>query len=107
MQQFKTKEMVEYYLSEHHLGFTMAKQLFKSIRQIEELNKSNFQDMKAYIILTDTENEIDLIYKRYGLSDTTLEFEETIKSGGTTWGKQVHIIDDSGDGIIVFRKLNT
>ena len=71
MQIFKTKEMVEYYFSEHPLGFEMAKQLFQSVKQIEELNNSGFQDMKACVILTDSDKELELIYKRYGLSDTT------------------------------------
>lgn len=107
MQIFKTKEKVEYYFSEHPLGFEMAKQLFQSVKQIEEVKNSGFQDMKACVILTDSDKELELIYKRYGLSDTTFECKDTFKSGGISWVKQVHVIDDSGDGIIIFQKFET
>ena len=107
MQILKTKTDLDDYVKKKPLPPRIYKELSTCIGQVQELIQSGFQEMKACVILTDSDKKLELIYKRYGLSDTTLECKDTFKSGGISWVKQVHVIDDSGDGIIIFQKLET
>ena len=107
MQILKKYEDLADYTDKKQLKRGITEEIMGAIGLVRKLIDSGFQNMKACVILTESKNETKEVYKDFGLSDLTVEFEEKITDEGDVWVKQVHILDDSGDGVIVFQKLDS
>ena len=107
MLKFTEQKDVDDYVKLKPLPPAVLKEITAAIGQIQELLKSGFQNMKACVIISETEKEHKTILKEYGLLDIMPEFTEYIPDGKDRWQKSVYITDDSGDGVVVFEKLDS
>ena len=107
MLKFKEQKDVDGYVKSKPLSPAVLKEITTAIGQIQVLVESGFQGMKACVIMSETEKEHETILKEYGLLDRVPEFTEHITDGKDKWQKSVYITDDSGDGVIVFEKLDS
>ena len=110
MQIFKSKKNLDEYIGKKPLPPRILKEISVSISQVQELINSGFQDMKACVILCETKADRNEISQKFGADETTLENTAVIsesESGAAKWLKQTYILDDSGDGIVVFKKAGS
>ena len=105
MQIFKSVNDIEAYSKEAPLSSNITQQINTAIEQIRELRQSSFQEMKACVVLIETKEDSKKAISTFGIGAETLEAEEEIRDDyGAVWKKQIHILDDTGDGVIVFQK---
>lgn len=110
MQIFKSKKDLDKYVRKKPLPPHILQEISVSISQVQELINSGFQNMKTCVIFSETEADGNVISQKFGANETTLENTAVIsesENGEAKWLKQTYILDDSGDGIVVFRKADS
>ena len=104
MVRLKTKEEARSFASKSDLATTLREVLVSSASLVESV-REEIPSARACVILSDSEREHSEILQEYRLTDAFPEDSEDFTVGGTIWRRQTYILDDAGDGIVLFYPL--
>ncbi len=104
MQKLREEKDVSQYQKLSKTHTRLYKEMLKSVG-ISKLIRENIALASACVILLDSEEEKNDALAEYRLSGAVPEISEDFISEDITWRRQVYILDDAGDGIILFYPL--
>ena len=104
MVKLKTKEEARRFALNSDSATTLREALVSSASLVESV-REEIPSARACVILSETEREHGEILQEYRLTDAFPEDSEDITAGGTIWRRQTYILDDAGDGIVLFYPL--
>ena len=104
MVKLKTKEEVQRFTSKSGLATTLREALVSSASLVESV-REEIPSARACVILSESEGEHSEILREYRLTDAFPEDSEDFAAGGAIWRRHTYILDDAGDGIVLFYPL--
>lgn len=81
-------------------------ELSKSVSLVEVV-REEIPSARACVILLDSEDKKAEILRKHGINDLNAETSEDIDLGKEKWRREVYVIDDAGDGVIIFRRASS
>lgn len=70
------------------------------IGAVEQCNVNG--NNSSFIIIAESEAELQEVKSEYNLIDCYPETDEVIKTSGGNWRKRIYVFDDFGNGIIIY-----
>ena len=104
MKKFKNSEDVLEFAQKSNLPTELQEQILSSVSLVQTVLE-DIPSAQACVILLDSEQQREELLRECSLNNTLPEINESTRIDNTVWARQVYILDDSGEGIIIFYPL--
>lgn len=103
MKRLKTKEELKEYLSQNSLSEILVANLRQDIKLVEECNNNGASP--SCLLVAESKQEYEQISKEFNLHNNLPELKEVILIEGELWERQVYVLGDAGNGVVVYVNL--